>query len=48
MVQELNQIFCAWNVLQTNYAYDAFNRTIRVEQADRGVVQHGYDPEGSL
>ncbi|WP_201782172.1 RHS repeat-associated core domain-containing protein, partial [Paenibacillus xylanivorans] len=29
-----------------NYAYDAFNRTIRVEQADGGVVQHGYDPEG--
>ncbi|MGW7158150.1 RHS repeat-associated core domain-containing protein [Paenibacillus taichungensis] len=29
-----------------NYAYDAFDRTIRVEQADGGVLQHGYDPEG--
>ncbi|WP_186323569.1 RHS repeat-associated core domain-containing protein [Paenibacillus xylanexedens] len=30
----------------TTYAYDAFNRTSRVEQADGRVVQHGYDPEG--
>ncbi|WP_339278457.1 RHS repeat-associated core domain-containing protein [Paenibacillus sp. FSL W8-0426] len=30
----------------TSYAYDAFNRTIRVEQADGRIVQHGYDPEG--
>ncbi|MEN1990396.1 RHS repeat domain-containing protein [Paenibacillus hubeiensis] len=30
----------------TSYVYDAFNRTIRVEQADGRIVQHGYDPEG--
>ena len=30
----------------TSYVYDGFNRTIRVEQADGRIVQHGYDPEG--
>ncbi|MEQ7054707.1 RHS repeat domain-containing protein, partial [Paenibacillaceae sp. P-4] len=30
----------------TTYAYDAFNRTVKVQVPDGSYMEHGYDPEG--